>query len=236
MSKPSRKTVIVTRPKDRFDGTADLLKVAGFHPISVPILTPKPVEPKWPKDVPASYVFTSARSFDYLNKAAMDAQKPYLCVGEKTKAAAIEFGFTDCRGCFEDVDALCHAINSCDQVADTEVIWHIGGKHTEGLSVKCIHRHVCVYDMVARDALNDEECQILSSESPAAVLFYSVRTAQHFERCVRVAGLEKQLINTKALCISKNVANCLDFNLWSDIIAAELKTESAVIEALTRTA
>jgi uroporphyrinogen-III synthase len=97
--------LLVTRPADQAERTAQKLRALGHEPVFAPVLD---IAPTGANPPPGAYDFvlaTSAQAFSGVDFPTALLNLPFACVGEKTAAAARIVGFRVLRAA-PDSDAL----------------------------------------------------------------------------------------------------------------------------------
>lgn len=173
-------------------------------------------------------VLTSARSVHQSAVLADLLEKPVYCVGTATAAAARQAGFLHVHDANGDAGDLL-ALLEKDVRAGARLLYLRG--HDVSVDVAaaltaagyvCESRIVYAADKV--DTFLPEVVDFIRRGQIGAVAFYSTRTARNFCALVKAYGLESCFSDTKALCISAVVVECVRVLAWAEITMAARPT------------
>lgn len=228
-------TILVTRPIDEANLTAEKLELAGHRVVLAPMLKVEPVSFEIP-DENRSIIITSKNGARMGLSNIGNKARPIFAVGDKTADEARALGFTNITvgpgtarkmvpmlleaGISETrkYTHLCGnalAYNICDVLAgegldaENTITYQTRGQRSLGVGVQ--------------EALNEGEIDI--------ALFYSPRTATIFEEVVADYGRSDWLNNMDALCLSTRVADNL-LGPWRSKSYAVIPTEKAMFSLI----
>ena len=211
--------VLVTRPCLHAQSTVDRLQVNGFEVLQEPLLkicptnTPKP-------DIIGSpvVVLTSASALTGLAGRRMEIEPllsaPCFCVGAQTAMQAKAFGFTHVVGSTADGAELARLV--LEQTTSGTFILHPCGVHgtrepaqTFAADLGRCYRPWVVYEAQAMQTLSTVCHERLAAREVNYALFYSVRTAEIFERLVKEGALAACCETLTAVGLSEAVGRAL---------------------------
>jgi uroporphyrinogen-III synthase len=98
--------LLVTRPADQAERTAQKLRALGHDPIVAPVMAIAPTGAEPLVDAYDLVLATSAQAFMNIVVPAALLARPFACVGDKTAAAARSAGFCVLSAVAPDSDAL----------------------------------------------------------------------------------------------------------------------------------
>lgn len=239
-------SLLITRPHPACDETAARLKSYRVDDVLIdPMLSIDRVNNKLDKTTfnqAKGYIFSSVRVFDAIaERDVLDPQKPCLCVGAKTAAAAKGFGFAIPLLVAENGETLVRHIGDDKRVFDKMQggAWlHVGGVHVRGdlagdltkMGLSC--QHVAVYQASKATSLKEATIEALKAKKISHVLFYSERTITTFMSLIESLNGSGYLKTITAVVISESVATIAKAGPWANIITAEKATEDSMFKAL----
>lgn len=229
--------ILVTRPSQDFERTAQALHAAGFAAVAAPMMNFEIMG----FDVPdlsqfSALVFTSANGVRALQQRPEFRGMACYAVGEQSAKAAVDAGFVLLAQGAGDVQSLCKIIEK-DNFGRKHLL-HISGVHQAGnlvqnladMSIIC--RRVQAYQMVAAQQISDEVVEQIRNRDITAILFYSARSAQIFNENMEKMGLLDEILEIAAFCLSKNIADGLSSPYLKQIYYVNQPDEAALIELM----
>ncbi len=165
---------------------------------------------------------------------------PLFTVGVKTKECAEDSGFNNILPVAKNSSELSNYINRINgQNKPKERLLYIRGVDVRHDFSKTLSKekyeliNLVVYKAAKVDAIDNESLNTMREGKAGAVMFFSVRTVQNFIEIARKYNLMPEVENYTALCISKDVRNCLPENWRGDILVAKRPDRESMIELLT---
>lgn len=207
--------ILVTRPLQDFERTANALELLGFEAVHVPMMRFEPLTFKAPKlRGYAALVFTSANGLRAIENSERYRQLPCYVVGETTKKMAVGRGFEVLAVGDGDVESLCDAIKNDYLARGLETpLLHISGVHMAGkLAIRLAELSIAserlqAYEMVEIANIDAETLRVLEAEEIDGMLFYSARSAKIFIENMKKDGILQKISEIPAFCLSKNIAD-----------------------------
>ena len=224
----SRPLLLLTRPTDESARTLAAVEAAGFAALESPLLRIETLAFAAPEALPDAILFTSPRTPRRLAEAAPHLRAcPCVCVGARTRQAAVRAGFSVVGSGDSDGDA---ALRLAAGLGYRRIL-HPRGENHMRLAVPpgAIVTPLPVYRAVAASALADDILQALQRQMILATLLFSPRTAQIFAGLVQAAGLSRASLNLVAL--SANVADAAGPGWRSVEVATAPRLEEALAAA-----
>ncbi len=217
--------ILVTRPAQAIEEFCAALEPEGFETFSEPMLEIVPEDFVCPdlSDYQA-LIFTSANAVHVFAARCPERDIDVYCVGDNTAEQAREYQFNilyNAKGGGEELASLI-----VSQKGDGRKFLHIRGAHVakpidrmlaaEGVQVDTL----VVYRAEKVSELSADCISAIKSSAIEAVTFFSRRTAENFIYLAVNNGLEDDLKNIKALCISERVLEYVRTYAWADTYAA----------------
>jgi uroporphyrinogen-III synthase len=186
--------VLITRPVEDAERTAEVLKARGHEAILAPLFSLKQRAhgPMRPTD---AFLATSANALRALVFAGVDLSKPIFTVGNATAQEAMQQGFSDVRSADGDGDDLTRLVRS--QLKMGASLCYLTGQPRNDAAVQALAAIYAVdtietYETVAEDVLPASARYGLLAGNLDAVLHFSPRAAAVFTKLVEKAGLFQQ--------------------------------------------
>ncbi len=239
--------VLVTRPQEDGEATADSLRSLGFEVLLAPVLRFEVLP--FQEDDAADYDAVIVTSANALRAAAPQLaghallRLPLFAVGEHTAAAAREAGFGEVASADGDATALYELVRAhrkAKKLKKAATLLHLAGADLSrdlagelgdaGFTV--ITR--TTYRMSPVAGLSRPVCDAFMAGGIEAVLHYSRRSARAFLDAARAEGLEISALALPHCCISAAVAAVLREAGATQVVTAASPDENALFEALTR--
>ena len=231
--------VLVTRPAEQAQGTAEALERLGHNPLVAPLLAIRLIEhPELSFDNVQAIVVTSANAVRALARLSAPKSFPMFAVGRRTAEAARCGGFSRVMSADADADALAAMVaananpakGSLLYAAGTDTAGDLAGALARsGFSV----RRSVLYEAIAAPALPQPLRAALAAHAIDAALFFSPRSAEIFASLVMRAGLPPSCCQRLiACCISSAVADRLGTLAFADTRVAARPNQDGVLALL----
>ncbi len=227
--------VLVCRPQQEADRTAQILRDMGLSPVVFPILNIEPTHVPCPLEVEEidALVVTSRQAISYL---AHLAEKPAYAVGNATADALSKAGFTRVRATHGNAKALSDAVPGFlvqdDLPSTAQLVWPCAQDPAFDMAAALGRQNVSCERWAAYRAdpparLSKDVEEQLASGAIDVVLLTSPRIAATF------AALAPDIpANTRLLCLSEAVRLALPTILHGQAEAAPEPNETALISLL----
>ncbi len=229
-------TILVTRPIDEANATAQKLEAIGHRVVQAPMLKVEPVSFEIPEEN-RSIIITSKNGARMGLANIGNKARPIFAVGEKTAEEARMLGFTNVTVGPGTARKMVPMLLECSGISETRKYTHLCGSALsynicdvlkgEGLdaenTVTYQTRGQRSLGVGVQEALNDGEIDL--------ALFYSPRTATIFEEVVADYGRSDWLGKMDALCLSTRVADNL-LGPWRSKAYAVIPTEKAMFSLI----
>jgi len=232
--------ILVTRPQEDAEATAELLAERRHEAIIAPLLEVKFREgDDISLDGIQAVLITSANGARALAARTSRRDVQILAVGPHSAECAHDAGFTDVEHASGDATALADFVSAQYAPADG-ALFHAAGADTTGYLVERLATHgftvksVVLYDAIAVSALPEVARTALEQHSVDAVLIFSPRSARIFVECIKKAGLEEACRAVRAFCISQAAADALGTLAFQDVRVAAHPNQEELLELLRR--
>ena len=231
----TRFPVIVTRAEPGASETAIWLEGEGYQPILSPALSLKAIEPKpaLQMDGLQALIFTSANGVRYLCKTRETPAITAWCVGETTKAAALEAGFKTVRSGTGDAVSLADMICK-EAVPGDGGFLHVGNVAAGERLVNHLQeggfeaRFAALYESLFARELTEETRHLLATGEPCAILVHSAKGAASFARLTK----DHELTSAVLVAISAQAAAPLEQAGFAKTVIAECPDRVGMSQAL----
>jgi uroporphyrinogen-III synthase len=183
--------VLVTRPMEDSERTAEALRAAGHEPLVVPLFEIQPLAHDIPDHVDA-FIVTSANALRHARLSPEHCNLPIYTVGDATAAAAKQAGFGaihSARGDSTDLAALLTG-----KLKPGTRIGYLAGIPRQDDAIQALSAQFTLltletYQTLATEILPEEISAGLASAQIDAVLHFSPRSAQIFADLIDKAQL-----------------------------------------------
>ena len=229
--------VAITRPQADGERSATTLRAHGHEVLLAPLMRVEPIT----ADLSGAWsaiVVTSANApgaiADHPARTALLAL-PVFAVGERSAAAARAAGFADVAPAGGDVHDLVMLIAARHR--DTMPLLYLAGEDRAADLVGELARHDIKAEMrVVYRAVTTHFppalIDALRAGTVDAVLHYSKRSAENYVAGARAAGIERDALAVRHLCLSAQVAAPLQGAGAPRVAVARHPEEAALIELL----
>jgi uroporphyrinogen-III synthase len=240
MTDKRRLTVLVTRPRGEAEAFAAVLAARGHDSVLAPLLDIVLDETaRIDLGGVRAVLFTSANGVRAWARLGAPCESEAFCVGDATAQAAREAGFALVHSAGGDVAALAELVRSKLSPLDGALLHAAGSALAGDLSGDLAKdgyevRRVQLYRQDVATTLPFGAVQALRDARIDAVTFFSPRTAETFVRLAKQADLLGALAGTRALALSQAALDVAreEGATWKSAHAAEVPTESALLDAL----
>lgn len=231
--------VLVTRPLDAAEETADALRAKGHEARLEPLLTI--AIDKGPTLDVSTYgrlVLTSANGARAAAARIQDRAIPVLAVGPATADEARRAGFSEVQQADGNgIEGIVSCLSRMPRTSERPML-HVSGADIAGdlqaeadrLGLKLERK--ALYKAVPSETLSARTCDELRIHGIDAVLFFSPRTAEIFASLVARAGLGQHLATITACVISHNAAKALKPLTFRKVLVAKDTTAGALLGLL----
>jgi uroporphyrinogen-III synthase len=229
--------VLVTRPLPDGERTAAALRARGHDVLLVPLMRVRPVVAEFTGQWSAVIV-TSANALRVLTVAQLAPllSLPLYAVGERSAEAARAAGFCEVRSSQGDAGDLVRLI--AERYADESAPYlYLAGEDRaadiEGALAKhgIVVRTVVVYRSVTI-GFPPELLAAIEQGAIDAALHFSRRSAENYLAGARAAGIVKQALAPRQLCLSPQVAEPLSLAGAETVVIARRPDETTLLELL----
>lgn len=233
--------ILVTRPVDEAQRTANRLRVLGHETLIAPVLRIEPVPDAPIGQAPwGAVVMTSGNAARALMAHARCSELialPVFAVGRQTAEAAKLAGFSDVTSSDGDSSDLIRLINKRIPDRGAPLLYLAGSDIARDLAGDlAAHgfkvQTVVLYRAKAADAFTDEVAAAMRAGGIDGVLHYSRRSTVIFVECARSGGLLREIKALTHFCLSDRAAEPLRDIGATDIRIARRPDEEALIDLL----
>ncbi|MGN6571910.1 MAG: uroporphyrinogen-III synthase [Pseudolabrys sp.] len=226
--------VAITRPQPNGERSAKALRAQGHDVLLAPLMRVEPIAADLAGDWSA-VVVTSANAPAALNAPRELLKLPLFAVGARSAETARQAGFTDVTSADGDVHELVRLI--VQRHRGTAPILYLAGDHRAADFVGALARHGIATEMrvVYRAVTAPFPARLtdaLRNGTLDAVLHYSNRSAENYVAGARTAGVAREALGVRHLCLSEQVAAPLRTAGAADVAVAKHPDEAALIELL----
>lgn len=233
--------ILLTRPQDEAERSAETLRALGHEPLIAPVLRIEAMPQADLGEGPfAALLMTSGNAARILQDHPRRAELlrlPVFAVGQKTAQAAQRAGCADVVSADGDSADLLRLIAARLPETSLPLLYLAGSDISRdlgsALSARGLKvRTVVVYRARAATALSEAAELALKAHSVNAALHYSRRSSAIFIECARAAGLLPEINALIHVCLSERAAEPLRQAGARDIRIAARRDEAALIECL----
>lgn len=223
---PLPRGILVTRPAEDAEVTAEKLRARGYRPIVSPLLTIVPLADAVLPDLAAyrGIVVTSANGMRALAARTDRRGDLIMAVGDHTAAKARALGFTQVESANGDALTLVNHVRDQLEPAEGKLL-HVRGETIAidpaalladaGFTVESC----TLYRAEPSLRLNKSAVTALRNGKVAGVLLYSPRSAKAFETAVTASLSPAVTGGLTAYCLSPAVANALTLVYRAVVVA-----------------
>jgi len=240
-----KRNILITRPIEDAEALAGILKGKGHDVFIEPMLDIYVLEDaksdieKSLSNKPQAIILTSGNGARALAHLTDRKDIPVIAVGEASAMAARHRGFDDVFSADGDIEKLEHyIIENCNK--DKGNLVHIAGSVVAGDLQGNLEKFGFKIDRIVSYLakpvryLSDGLINKLKKDHLDTVLFYSPRTAKIFVDRIQSEGVEDNMKNISAFCLSPRVEDMISKIEWSAISRAEHPTQDALLDMLEK--
>lgn len=232
--------ILITRPEAEAAAYALELEEHGLRTLCDPMLGIVPVRFKVPKpQLYQGFIFTSARAAEIFGLCAGCEKTPVFAVGEATQKAAIDQGYEFVLSAQGGGPELADLIRKTVQPGGRPLLYVRGEDVARPLDELLQGSRIALETLVVYRAepaqeLSPESAAALGAGAVAGVTFFSRRTAKNFMKKAAESGLLPALKSIKALCLSDEVLECVQPEVWAGAYVAGSPDRAAMTSLALR--
>jgi uroporphyrinogen-III synthase len=226
--------VLVTRPAEDAERTAEALRAAGHEPLMAPLFSLRRLSAVIEGAADAVFA-TSANALRFADRVILSGLrgKPLFAVGDATADAARQAGFVDVRPAGGDGESLAGLIRQ--HMPAGSALLQLAGRPRRDEALLLLRDSYKLttletYETIAAQHLSDPVITAFGTGTLDAALHFSPRATAVFLDLAAEAGLAEQAADLMHVCISQAAA---DSRLKAPRIAAAPSLD-AMLEALSR--
>jgi uroporphyrinogen-III synthase len=230
--------IVVTRPQEDSERTAAALRARGHEVLIAPLLKVEPVDidlrTNW-----GGVIITSANAANAIAahpaRAGLTKLKLFA-VGQRSAQAARTAGFTDVTSAGGDVRDLVRTLVARKADAQAPLLYLAGEDRARDLIGELVARGIAAEMVVVYRAATAPFPPALSAAlkegTVDAVLHYSTRSAESYLAGGKEAGVGKQALAVRHICLSAAIAAPLTAAGAADVVVAPRPDEAALLERI----
>jgi uroporphyrinogen-III synthase len=230
--------IAVTRPHDDSERTAAVLRARGHQVLVAPLMQVEPVAASI-RESWAAVIVTSANAAGAIAahpaRAAL-IKLPVFAVGRRSADACREVGFTDVVTAGGDVRDLIRLIVARRADAAGPLLYLAGEDRAADLigelTARGIAAEMAVVYRAASAPFPPELIGALKAGEIDAVLHFSRRSAENYLAGASLAGIAKQALAVRHLCLSAHIAEPMTAAGASRVDIAKRPDEASLIGLL----
>jgi uroporphyrinogen-III synthase len=236
--------ILVTRPEDESEALCKKLSHIGLKPLPAPLMRIQDIPniedilKNSLKTNVQAIILTSSNAVRSLSNIIDDIKKiKTIAVGNKTTAAAKQYGFTDV------ININGNALKLTDYIIKNFNPKQGSILYLSALDIafdieRCLSdagfniNRIAVYQAVKIDQLSDEIADNFNAKSIGSVLLFSKRTAEIFVNLIEKYNLKNTVNEITAFVLSSNIASEVRKLSLKDVIVAAHPNEEALLESI----
>ncbi len=225
--------ILITRPEQQGRAWAKTLEEQGFETLLFPVLQIVPEEFEMP-DLAGfqALVFTSGRAAEVWMQKSAKRDIPAYAVGQKTAEILTKNGFQTVHSADGDAQDLIRLLGR-NLSAENGPVLHLRGREVAASIRKSMDipaEEIIVYRTHSAASIPEDVLHALTGGRVRAVTLFSPRTARIFMDLIEAEDMLEAIADTKALCISQSVIECVQTQSWQDMYVCEAPNEEAMTE------
>jgi len=230
--------VVVTRPSEDAERTAATLRARGHEALVTPLLKVEPVEAELRSGC-SGVIITSANAAHAL--AMHPARKrlaklPLFAVGQRSAEAARQAGFSEVTSADGDVRDLVRLLASRGAGQKAPLLYLAGRDRARDLIGELAAQGIAAELVVVYRAVPlpfpPALTAALKDGTVDAVLHYSTRSAESYIAGAAQAGVARQALAVRHICLSDQAAAPLSAAGAADVVVAARPDEAALLERI----
>ena len=168
-------------------------------------------------------IFTSANAIKFLNINDIPKNIYCFCVGEATEKKAKSFGFYNAISAGGNVDALIELIIRTFDKKTGKLIYISSEFISKDLDIELIKKGYLVDRIVNYTSepvvqIEKNTLEYIKKNKPDVIYVYSEKSAINLKDLIGKYSLVDVMTQTNLMCLSKKIANVLEFIKWKKII------------------
>ena len=168
-------------------------------------------------------IFTSANAIKFLNINDIPKNIYCFCVGEVTEKKAKKFGFYKAISAGGNVDALIELIIRTFDKKTGKLIYISSEFISKDLDIELTEKGYLVDRIVNYTSepvaqIEQNTLEYIKKNKPDVICVYSEKSAINLKDLIGKYSLVDVMTQTNLMCLSKKIANVLDFIKWKKII------------------
>ena len=230
--------IVVTRPQEDAERTAATLRARGHDVLIAPLLAVEPVNAELRTNW-GGVIITSANA---ANAVAMHPARegliklPLFAVGQRSAEAARAAGFTDVTSAGGSVRDLVRLLLTRRPDNRAPLLYVAGEDRASDLigelAGRGIAAEMAVIYRAATVPFSSALTAALEEGRVDAVLHYSKRSAESYLEGAKAAGVAKQALAVRHICLSAQIAAPLTAAGAADVAVAQRPDEAALLVKL----
>ena len=236
-------SVLITRPAQTAADMAQRLDDLGYSSLHAPVLAFEAIANNAAEEAESydALIITSQNAIHALKPNAALHDIPVFCVGERTKARAVEYGFKQCIAAQGNVQDLCTLIaeQAKSQESPRRFLFLCGEDLTASTKQSFADKNINVdyqpiYRMNMCEAWPDEVVQKIRTVEHIIAPIFSQRSAQSFLALLDKHQLNSALRNIWVLCIGQDGVRSFQSLDCKGILCADRPDMDAMIDGIKR--
>ena len=233
--------ILITRGQEDAIPLAENLERLGFRPIVDSLFKIKIKNNiSLNLDGVQALLMTSANGVRAFAQGSSVRNLPTCAVGDATAQTAKEKGFRSILSAQGNVSDLFKLVSkSFSPKAGT--LLHTTGTRVAGDLGRQLekygftYRREVLYEVTEKKGFSKRTLKAFAEKKILYILLYSPRTAELFQKLARNSGIDKNLGETWALCLSEAVAKEISGLSWKKIFVSELPNQQSLLNFLKLT-
>ena len=168
-------------------------------------------------------IFTSANAIKFLNITEIPKNIYCFCVGEATEKKAKNFGFYNTISAGGNVDTLIELIIRTFDKKTGKLIYISSEFISKDLDIELTKKGYLVdrivnYTSEPITRIEQNTLEYIKKNKPDVICIYSEKSAINLKDLIGKYSLVDVMTQTNLMCLSKKIANVLEFIKWKKII------------------
>ena len=168
-------------------------------------------------------IFTSSNAIKFLNINNIPKNIYCFCVGEATEKKAKNFGFYNAISAGGNVDALVELIIRTFDKKNGKLIYISSEFISKDLDIELTKKGYLVDRIVNYTSepvaqIEQNTLEYIKKNKPDVICVYSEKSAINLKDLIGKYSLVDVMTQTNLMCLSKKIANVLEFIKWKKII------------------
>ena len=216
--------VIITRPIEDSLEFIKNLKILDYTVTHLPLIKIKKISHRnIDFNNYKGIIFTSANSIKFLNIKTIPKNIQCYCVGEMTERKAKEFGFYNAISSGGNVNTLIELIIRTFDNKTGKLLYVSSEFISKELDLDLSQKgysidRVVNYTSEVVEQIDLNTLDFIKKNPPNVIYVYSEKSAINLKDLIGKYSLVDVMTQTNLMCLSKKIANVLDFIKWKKII------------------